>query len=299
MTNFVFKQALGIAAIGLALVSPLSSARADTAGQGGLVAAIQSYQTATNEGRAMAAQALRRALAADADAPTATKAEANFLLGDFALRDGKKDLALKQVNQGLRILDGSAPTNAPAVRALGARIKTQALLAKEERLEAFKLILEARFAYGAPKIGPEGAWDKVWDDLYLWQRIAFTELREVDKARATALVASRDAEFNQISQANGACRFQHEPVSVANWETNKPNYPIGPLFASQTGGVLLRLSFDSSGQVTKAEPTAFSPSEDFAILTERVAKNWIVQGRGLNQPACSVGRPTFAIFQLF
>jgi hypothetical protein len=299
MMNVVFKQALGIAAIGLAVLLPLSSVQADPAEPTQLVTAIQTYQSATNEGRAMAAQALRRALAADLDAPTATKAEASFLLGDFALRDGKKDLALKQANQGLKLLEGSGPTYAPAVRAFGARIKTQALLAKEERLEAFKLILEARFAYGAPKIGSEGAWDKVWDDLYLWQRIAFTELREVDKARATALVATRDAEINQISQANGACRFQHEPVKVVNWDTNKPNYPIGPLFASQTGGVLLRLSFDNSGQVTKAEPTAFSPSEDFAILTERVAKNWMVQGRGLNQPACSVGRPAFAIFQLF
>ena len=299
MTNFAFKQALGIAAIGLALVSPLTSAQADTAGPSRLAAAIQTYQTATNEGRATAAQALRRALVADSDAPAATRADANFLLGDFALRDGKKDLALKQANLGLKLLESREPTYAPAARAFGARIKTQALLAKEERLEAFKLILEARFAYGAPKMGPDGAWDKVWDDLYLWQRIVFTELRELDKAKATALAATRDAEINQISQANGACRFQHEPVRVVNWETNKPNYPIGPLFASQTGGVFLRLSFDNSGHVTKAEPTAFSPSEDFAILTERVAKNWIVQGRGLNQPACSIGRPSFAIFQLF
>ncbi len=297
MKNLVSIKALGLAAIGLAMLVPLA-AHAQTSGVE-IAAAGQAYLLSSNENRAAAAQALRRALAGNSEAPAAIKAEANFLLGDFALRDGKKDLALKQANQGLKLLEGREPTFAPEVRALGARVKTQALLAKQDRLEAFTLILNARLVYGAPKMGPDGAWDKVWDDLYLWQQIALAELRERDRAKASVILASRASEMDQISQTNSQCSFQHEPVRVVNWQSNRPNYPIVPHFADQTGGVLLRLSVDSQGRVTKAEPTAFSPSEDFAIMTERVAKNWIVQGRGLNEPACAVGRPSFAIFQLF
>ncbi|WP_395779929.1 hypothetical protein [Aquidulcibacter sp.] len=299
MTNFAFKQVLGIAAIGLALVSPLTSAQADTAGPSRLAAAIQTYQTATNEGRAMAAQALRRALAADSDAPAATKAEASFLLGDFALRDGKKDLALKQANQGLKLLEGSGPTYAPAVRAFGARIKTQALLAKEERLEAYKLILEARFAYGAPKIGLDSAWDKVWDDLYLWQRIASSELVGVEAAVGAAFRHGYEAELTSLLQQDGECGDQNTPLVLTNWENNKPNYPIVPLFANQTGGVMMRISVDADGRVTTAMPTAFSPSEDFAIMTERASKEWIAKGDRLEEAACRVGRPIVVVFRLF
>ena len=299
MANLVFKQALGIAVIGLAALLPLSLARADTAGPSRLVAAIQTYQTATNEGRAMAAQALRRALAADSDAPAATKAEANFLLGDFALRDGKKDLALKQANQGLKLLEGSGPTYAPAVRAFGARIKTQALLAKEERLEAYKLILEARFAYGAPKIGPDGAWDKVWDDLYLWQRIASSELVGVEAAVGAAFRHGYEAELTSLLQQDGECGDQNTPLVLTNWENNKPNYPIVPLFANQTGGVMMRISVDADGRVITAMPTAFSPSEDFAIMTERASKEWIAKGDRLEEAACRVGRPIVVVFRLF
>lgn len=298
MKNLVSMKALGLAAIGLAILVPLNASHAQTSGVE-IAAAGQAYLLSSNENRATAAQALRRALAGNSEAPAAIKAEANFLLGDFALRDGKKDLALKQANQGLKLLEGREPTFAPEVRALGARVKTQALLAKQDRLEAFTLILNARLAYGAPKMGPDGAWDRVWDDLYLWQQIALSELREGDRAKATVLLATRAPEIDQISQTDGQCSFQHEPVRVVNWESNRPNYPIVPHFADQTGGVLLRLSVDSQGRVTKAEPTAFSPSEDFAIMTERVSKNWIVQGRGLSEPACAVGRPSFAIFQLF
>lgn len=297
MKNLISLKALSFAAIGLAILVPLA-AHAETNGAE-IAAAGQAYLRSSNENRATAAQALRRALAGNSEAPAAIKAEANFLLADFALRDGKKDLALKQANQGLKLLEGREPTFAPEVRALGARVKTQALLAKQDRLEAFTLILNARLAYGAPKIGPDGAWDRVWDNLYLWQQIALADLREGDRAKATALLATRAAEVGQISQTNSQCSLQHEPVRVVNWQSNRPNYPIVPHFADQTGGVLLRLSVDSQGRVTTAEPTAFSPSEDFAIMTERVAKNWIVQGRGLDEPACAVGRPSFAIFQLF
>lgn len=299
MAYVVLKRALGIAAIGLALVSPQTSAQADTAERSHLAAAIQTYQTATNEGRAMAAQALRRALAADSDSPAATKAEASFLLGDFALRDGKKDLALKHANQGLRLLEDSGPTYAPAVRAFGARIKTQALLAKEERLEAFKLILKARIAYGEAKIGPDGAWDKVWDDLYLWQQIASSELVGVEAAVGAAFRHGYEAELASLSQQDGECRDQNTPLVLTNWENNKPNYPIVPLFANQTGGVMMRISVDGDGRVTTAMPTAFSPSEDFAIMTERAAKEWIANGDRLEDAACRVGRPIVVIFRLF
>lgn len=298
MKNLVSMKALGLAAIGLAALVPHKAAHAQTSGVE-IAAAGQAYLLSSNESRATAAQALRRALEGNPDAPAAIKAEANFLLGDFALRDGKKDLALKLANQGLKLLEGREPNFVPEVRAFGARVKTQALLAKQNRLEAFTLILNARLAYGAPKIGPDGAWDRVWDNLYLWQQIALADLREGDRTKATLLMATRAPEMDQISQTNCQCSLQHEPVRVVNWENNRPNYPIVPHFASQTGGVILRLAVDSHGRVTKAEPTAFSPSEDFAIMTERVAKNWIVQGRGLNQPACTVGRPSFAIFQLF
>lgn len=298
MAHLISKKALGLVLIALACQLPFKVAYAQTSGAE-LASAGQAYRMASTENRAMSAQTLRRALARHSDAPAAIKAEANFLLGDFALRDGKKDLALKHANQGLKLLEGLEPTFAPDVRAFGARVKTQALLAKQNRLEAFTLILDARLAYGAPKLGPDGAWDKVWDDLYLWQQIAHTELRGGDRAKADVLLATRGAEIAQISQTNGQCDFQHEPLRVVNWESNRPNYPIVPHFANQTGGVLLRLSVDRQGRVTKAETTAFSPSEDFAIMTERVATNWIVTGRRLDQAACASGRPSFTIFQLF
>ncbi len=297
MTNFVFKQALGIAAIGLALVSPLSSARADTAGQGGLVAAIQAYQTATNEGRAMAAQALRRALASSKNAPIATRAEATFWLGDYAIRDRKKDLALKQADQGLRLLEALQADEAPAVRALGARLKTQALLAKEERLAAYKLILEARLAYGTQKPQADHDWDMVWDELFLWESIASADLVGAERKAATGLRDARESELVRISKMEGKCDFQNFTVKIANIDSNLPAYPIAPLFAGQAGGVMMRISFDSEGRVTKAKATSFSTSEDFAILTERAASNWVATGEGLGNPNCRTDRPTLVVFK--
>jgi hypothetical protein len=298
MTNFVFKQALGIAAIGLALLSPLSSARADTAGEGRLAAAIQTYQTATNEGRAMAAQALRRALASSKNAPVATKAEATFLLGDYAIRDRKKDLALKQADEGLKLLEALQSGEAPEVRALGARLKTQALLAKEERLAAYKLILEARLAYGTQKPQADGKWDTLWDELTLWERIAFSDLRGAEEKEAINLMAVHQAELVRIGKMEGKCDFLNNPVKIVNIDSNLPNYPIAAVFAGQAGGVMMRLSFNSEGRVTKAVATAFSTSVDFAILTERAAANWIATGQGLDQPTCMVDRPTVVVFRI-
>ncbi len=297
MTNFVFKQALGIAAIGLALVSPLSSARADTAGQGGLVAAIQAYQTATNEGRAMAAQALRRALASSKNAPVATRAEATFWLGDYAIRDRKKDLALKQADAGLKLLEALQSGEAPEVRALGARLKTQALLAKEERLAAYKLILEARLAYGMQKPQADHDWDMVWDELFLWESIASADLVGAERKVATGLRDARESELVRISKMEGKCDFQNFTVKIANIDSNLPAYPIAPLFAGQAGGVMMRISFDSEGRVTKAKATSFSTSEDFAILTERAASNWVATGEGLGNPNCRTDRPTLVVFK--
>ena len=297
MTNFAFKQALGIAAIGLALVSPLTSAQADTAGQGRLVAAIQTYQTATNEGRAVAAQALRRALASSKNAPIATRAEATFWLGDYAIRDRKKDLALKQADQGLRLLEALQADEAPAVRALGARLKTQVLLAKEERLAAYKLILEARLAYGMQKPQADHDWDMVWDELFLWESIASADLVGAERKVATGLRDARESELVRISKMEGKCDFQNFTVKIANIESNLPAYPIAPMFAGQAGGVMMRLSFDAEGRVTKAVATSFGTSQDFAILTERAASNWVATGEGLGNPNCRTDRPTLVVFK--
>lgn len=297
MTNLVFKQALGIAAIGLALLSPLSLAQADTAGQGRLAAAIQTYQTATIEGRAMAAQALRRALASSKNAPIATRAEATFWLGDYAIRDRKKDLALKQADQGLRLLEALQADEAPAVRALGARLKTQALLAKEERLAAYKLILEARLAYGMQKPQADNDWDMVWDELFLWESIASADLVGAERKVATGLRDARESELVRISKMEGKCDFQNFTVKIANIESNLPAYPIAPMFAGQAGGVMMRLSFDTEGRVTKAVATSFSTSQDFAILTERAASNWVATGEGLGNPNCRTDRPTLVVFK--
>ncbi|OYU77824.1 MAG: hypothetical protein CFE32_04205 [Alphaproteobacteria bacterium PA3] len=298
MMNVVFKQALGIAAIGLAVLLPLSSVQADPVEPTQLVTAIQTYQSATNEGRAMAAQALRRALASSKNAPVATRAEATFWLGDYAIRDRKKDLALKQANQGLRLLEALQADEAPAVRALGARLKTQALLAKEERLAAYKLILEARLAYGTQKPQADGKWDTLWDELTLWERIAFSDLRGAEEKEAMNLMAVHQAELVRIAKMEGKCDFLNNPIKIANIDSNLPNYPIAAVFGGQAGGVMMRLSFNAEGRVTRALATAFSTSEDFAILTERAATNWIATGQGLDQPACMVDRPAVVLFRI-
>ncbi|MEY3233480.1 MAG: hypothetical protein RL230_751 [Pseudomonadota bacterium] len=297
MTNFAFKQALGSAAIGLALVSPLSSVQANPAEPTRLVTAIQTYQTATNEGRAIAAQALRRALASSKNAPIATRAEATFWLGDYAIRDRKKDLALKQADQGLRLLEALQADEAPAVRALGARLKTQALLAKEERLAAYKLILEARLAYGTQKPQAGNDWDMVWDELFLWESIATADLVGAEKKVATGLRNARETELVRIGKMEGKCDFQNNTVKIANIDSNLPAYPIAPMFAGQAGGVMVRLSFDSEGRVTKAMATSFSTSQDFAILTERAASSWVATGEGLGDPNCRTDRPTLVVFK--
>ncbi|AMS29458.1 MAG TPA: hypothetical protein DIU09_12730 [Hyphomonadaceae bacterium] len=297
MKNLVSMKALGLAAIGLAMLVPLSSAQADAAGQGRLVTAIQTYQSASNEGRAMAAGALRRALASNKNAPAATKAEATFLLGDFAIRDRKKDLALKLANDGLKLLDSLQASEAPAVRALGARVKAQALLAKEERLAAFKLILDARLAYGTQQPQADDKWDTVWDELRLWEGIAHADLVGAEKKIATDLMAARKTELVRISTMEGSCDFQNNTVKIANMDSNLPAYPIAPLFAGQAGGVMMRISFDSEGRVTKAKATSFSTSEDFAILTERAASNWVATGEGLSDPNCRTDRPALVVFR--
>ena len=297
MANVVLKQALGIAAIGLAVLFPLSSVQADPAEPTRLVTAIQAYQTATNEGRAMAAQVLRRALASSKNAPIATRAEATFWLGDYAIRDRKKDLALKQADEGLKLLEALQTGEAPAVRALGARLKTQALLAKEERLAAYKLILEARLAYGTQKPQADGKWDTVWDELRLWEGIAHAELVGAEKKIAKDWMAARETELVRISRMEGSCDYQNNTVKIANIDSNLPAYPIAPLFAGQAGGVMMRISFDSEGRVTKAKATSFSTSEDFAILTERAASNWVATGEGLSDPNCRTNRPALVVFR--
>ena len=290
-------QALALVALAIVVAVPLTTVRAEPVAQDRLVTAIQTYQNATNEGRDMAAGALRRALAASKNAPIAIKAEATFLLGDFAIRDRKKDLALKQADNGLKLLEALQASEAPAVRALGARVKTQALLVKEERLAAFKLILEARLAYGPQKPPVDGKWDTVWDELFLWQTIANADLRGAEKKEASELLDARQAELVRISKMAGKCDFQNNPVKIINKESNLPAYPIAALFAGQSGGVMMRLSFNSEGRVTRAVATAFSTSEDFAILTERAATKWIATGQGLDQPACMVDRPTLVVFR--
>jgi hypothetical protein len=297
MMNVVFKQALGLAAIGLALVSPLSSAQADPTGPSRLIAAIQTYQKATNEGRATAAQALRRAVASSKNAPIATRAEATFWLGDYAIRDRKKDLALKRADEGLKLLEALQTGEAPAVRALGARLKTQALLAKEERLAAYKLILEARLAYGTQKPQADENWDVVWDELFLWESIASADLVGAEKKVAAGLRDARETELVRISKMEGKCDFQNNTVKIANIGSNLPAYPIAPLFAGQAGGVMMRLSFDSEGRVTKAVATSFSTSQDFPILAERAASNWVGTGEGLSDPNCRTDRPTLVVFK--
>ncbi|MCA3697713.1 hypothetical protein [Aquidulcibacter sp.] len=296
MKNLVSMKALGLAAIGLAMLVPLSSAHADAAGQGRLVTAIQTYQSASNEGRAMAAGALRRALASNKNAPAATKAEAIFFLSDYAMRDRKKDLALKQAEEGMKLLETLQASEAPAVRALGARVKAQALLAKEERLAAFKLILDARLAYGTQKPQANAKWDTVGDALKLWEGIAYADLVGAEKKIATDLMAARKTELVRISKMEGSCDFQNNIVRIANMDSNLPAYPIAPLFAGQAGGVMMRISFDSEGRVTKAKVTSFSTSEDFAILTERAASNWVATGEGLSDPNCRTDRPTLVVF---
>ncbi|MFN7746359.1 MAG: hypothetical protein ACK5QO_08395 [Hyphomonadaceae bacterium] len=297
MANVVLKQALGIAAIGLAVLFPLSSVQAYPAEPTRLVTAIQAYQTATNEGRAMAAQVLRRALASSKNAPIATRAEATFWLGDYAIRDRKKDLALKQADEGLKLLEALQTGEAPAVRALGARLKTQALLAKEERLAAYKLILEARLAYGTQKPQADGKWDTVWDELRLWEGIAHADLVGAEKKIAKDWMAARETELVRISRMEGSCDYQNNTVKIANIDSNLPAYPIAPLFAGQAGGVMMRISFDSEGRVTKAKATSFSTSEDFAILTERAAINWVATGEGLSDPNCRTDRPALVVFR--
>ena len=245
----------------------------------------------------MAAAALRRALASNKNAPAATKAEATFLLGDFAIRDRKKDLALKLANDGLKLLDSLQASEAPAVRALGARVKAQALLAKEERLAAFKLILDARLAYGTQQPQADDKWDTVWDELRLWEGIAHADLVGPEKKIATDLMAARKTELVRISTMEGSCDFQNNTVKIANMDSNLPAYPIAPLFAGQAGGVMMRISFDSEGRVTKAKATSFSTSEDFAILTERAASNWVATGEGLSDPNCRTDRPALVVFR--
>lgn len=297
MTHLISKKALGLVAMGLAAWVPLASAQADPAGQGRLVTAIQTYQGATNEGRAMAARELRRALAAGKSAPAATRAEATFLLSDYAMRERKKDLALKQAEEGLKLLGGLQAGEAAAVRALGARVKAQALLAKQERLAALKLMVDARLAYGAQKPQANAKWDKVWDELFLWVYIAYAELRGSEKKEGTDLLNARQAEFDLIGKMEGSCENQNDPLIIVNRESNLPAYPIAPMFAGQAGGVFMRLSLNPEGGVTQATATAFSTSEDFAILAERAAANWVATGKGLEQPACRAERPALVVFK--
>jgi hypothetical protein len=284
----------------LVLLAPLlpSFARSQTANTSPLWSAIYDYRTATPAMRFAAANKLRQTLerGSNTEFPVVLKAEATILLSDFAISDRKKDLALKLTRKGQALLKGSMSPSAPQLLALAARVETQALLADQERLAALETVVKARLAYGTPKLVGGSHWDPHWDQLAMWQSITIDTLRGPERAKGVLKFAEILYGHNIESENAKRCKGYLDRVKRLNPELGKPNFPIVPMLAGQTGAVFMRLSLDGAGQVTETVVTAFSYSEDFAILAENAVRTWKHSVPPDVNPECLKGLPQIFLY---
>lgn len=287
-------QGLGVICLALTLSSSPLSAQIAISGQ--LRLANQAYLQAGANERAGASQALRQALAKDQLASADERAKAYFLLGDQDVTDRKNDRALRQVKTGLALLEGRLDPQAARVRALGHQVRMQALMAKGERELAYKQALDARQDYGPPKPMADETWDRTWDQLFMWRTITYASLRGAEKSRADAM-SGHFAETQNRGGTAGQCPYQDTPIKIDNWEANLPDYPIMAIFSNRSGGVMMRVDVGPDGRASKIVSTAYTPSVDFAIMTERAARGMTFSGSGLSDPACRTGRPVLVLFR--
>jgi hypothetical protein len=284
----------------LLFLAPLlpNPARSQPANTSPLWAVIYDYRTATPATRYAAANKLRKTLerGSSTEFPIVLKAEATILLGDFAMSDSKKDLALKLTRKGQALLKGSVSPSTPQLLALAARVETQALLAKEERLDALETIVKARLAYGTPKLVGGSLWDPHWDQLAMWQSITIDTLRGPERAKGVLKLAEMLYRHDIESENAKRCKGYLDRVKRLNPELGKPNFPIVPWLADQTGGVFMRLSLDGEGRVTETVVTAFSYSEDFAILAENAVRTWKYSVPPDVNPECLKGLPQIFLY---
>ncbi len=284
----------------LALVAPMlpSLARSESVSSSPLLLAISDYRAAKSGSRYDAANKLRQTLerVSKAEIPVEMKAEATILLSDFAMSDGKKDLALKLTRDGQALLKGSVSPNTPSLLALAARVEARALLADQERLAALETIVKARLAYGAPKPAGGSQWDPQWDHLAMWQSIAMDELHEPERIKGAAIIETMLKGSGIEGNGIASCSVDYDRITRLNTEVRKPEFPAVPWLVDEVGGVFMRLNVDVKGKVTDTAVTAFSNSEEFVDRAEDAARKWKFSVPTDVNPACLQGRPQVFLY---
>ena len=241
-----------------------------------LQASISVYRAANSSSRVSAAATLERNLKRDLSASESVElqAEATILLSEFALLDRKKDLALKLAKKAETLLLGSVSPSAPRLKVGAARVKAQALLAQQDRLEALRTIIQARVSYGRPKLSGDAQWDVSWDELFLWQKITTGLLVGPERAIGLGLLTTELGNRVLLGDRDQSCDSEYDRIKRLNPELGIPYFPIVPMLSGQSGGVAMRLTLKPDGSVQDVEVTSFSPSEDFAIVAENAAREW-------------------------
>jgi hypothetical protein len=173
---------------------------------------------------------------------------------------------LREARSATALAQSIATAQGRGLRANSAVATAQALLLKEEYLQAATTINQARRDYGQPSTEV----DATWDQLALWQTIvrASAPARLQDQVSSIGPAVSDDVALVG-APAEGCYGIRLKKVSG-----DEPIYPVLSWLGSKMGGVALRSNISAQGFTTSTVVTAHAPNQGFAIAAQNAAATW-------------------------